>query len=93
MDYKKTLTIAGSDPSGGAGIQADIKTMSSLGCYAASAITAVVDENTCGVTGVMPVPPAFVKGQIKSGNVEAARTGISRIKKRAEGQKHGHTCN
>ena len=40
--------------------------MSALGCYAASAITAVVDENTCGVTGVMPVPPAFVKGQIKS---------------------------
>lgn len=66
MDYKKTLTIAGSDPSGGAGIQADIKTMSALGCYAASAITAVVDENTCGVTDVMPVPPAFVKGQIKS---------------------------
>lgn len=66
MDYKKTLTIAGSDPSGGAGIQADIKTMSALGCYAASAITAVVDENTCGVTGVMPVPPTFVKGQIKS---------------------------
>ena len=66
MDYKKTLTIAGSDPSGGAGIQADIKTMSALGCYAASAITAVVDETTCGVMGVMPVPPAFVKGQIKS---------------------------
>ena len=66
MDYKKTLTIAGSDPSGGAGIQADIKTMSALGCYAASAITAVVDENTCGVTDVMPVPSAFVKGQIKS---------------------------
>ncbi|MBO7337801.1 MAG: bifunctional hydroxymethylpyrimidine kinase/phosphomethylpyrimidine kinase [Paludibacteraceae bacterium] len=66
MEYKKTLTIAGSDPSGGAGIQADIKTMSALGCYAASAIPAVVDENTCGVTGVMPVPPAFVKGQIKS---------------------------
>ncbi len=66
MDYKKTLTIAGSDPSGGAGIQADIKTISALGCYAASAITAVVDENTCGVMGVMPVPPAFVKGQIKS---------------------------
>ena len=34
-----------------------------------------------------------IKGQMKSGNVEAARTGISRIKKRAEGQKHGHTCN
>ena len=66
MDYKKTLTIAGSDPSGGAGIQADIKTMSALGCYAASAITAVVDENTCGGTGGMPGPPAFVKGQIKS---------------------------
>lgn len=64
--YKRVLTIAGSDPSGGAGIQADIKAMSACGCFAMSAITAVVDENTVGVTGVHPVPIEFVSGQIKS---------------------------
>lgn len=66
MKYKIGLTIAGSDPSGGAGLQADIKTMSALGVYAASAIVAIVDENTAGVYGVHPVPVAFVEGQIKS---------------------------
>jgi len=66
MKYKRVLTIAGSDPSGGAGIQADLKTMSACGCYGMSAITAVVDENTVGVTGVHPVPISFVQGQIKS---------------------------
>lgn len=66
MNYKRVLTIAGSDPSGGAGIQADLKTMSACGCYGMSAITAVVDENTVGVTGVHPVPVPFVQGQIKS---------------------------
>ncbi len=66
MNYKRTLTIAGSDPSGGAGIQADLKTMSACGCYAMSAITAVVDENTVGVYGVHPIPVDFVKGQITS---------------------------
>ncbi len=60
------MTIAGSDPSGGAGIQADIKTISALGCFATSAIVAVVDENTVGVTGVHPVPVEFVVGQIHS---------------------------
>lgn len=60
------LTIAGSDPSGGAGIQADIKTMSALGVFATSAITAVVDENTVGVFGVHALPPEFVAGQIRS---------------------------
>ncbi|MDR2473640.1 MAG: bifunctional hydroxymethylpyrimidine kinase/phosphomethylpyrimidine kinase [Tannerella sp.] len=64
--YKRVLTIAGSDPSGGAGIQADIKTFAALGCYGASAIVAVVDENTVGVSGVHPVPVDFVKGQIRS---------------------------
>ena len=64
--YKKVLTIAGSDPSGGAGIQADLKTFSACGCFGASAIVAVVDENTVGVTGVHPVPIDFVTGQIKS---------------------------
>lgn len=64
--YKRALTIAGSDPSGGAGIQADLKTFSACGCYGMSAIVAVVDENTVGVTGVHPVPVDFVTGQIRS---------------------------
>lgn len=64
--YFRSLTIAGSDPSGGAGIQADLKTFSALGCYGMSAITAVVDENTVGVTGVHPIPDDFVRGQIIS---------------------------
>jgi hydroxymethylpyrimidine/phosphomethylpyrimidine kinase len=66
MNYKRVLSIAGSDPSGGAGIQADLKTISACGCFAATAITAIVDENTVGVFGVHPVPIDFVKGQIKS---------------------------
>ena len=63
--YPCVLTIAGSDCSGGAGIQADIKTISALGAYAASAITAITVQNTCGVTG-HPVPPSYVKGQIEA---------------------------
>ena len=64
--YRRVMTIAGSDPSGGAGVQADIKTISACGCYATSAFVAVVDENTLGVTGVHPVPVNFVIGQIRS---------------------------
>ncbi|MBK5202601.1 MAG: bifunctional hydroxymethylpyrimidine kinase/phosphomethylpyrimidine kinase [Prolixibacteraceae bacterium] len=64
--YKRVLSIAGSDPSGGAGMQADLKTISACGCYATTVLTAVVDENTIGVTGVHPVPVDFVKGQIHS---------------------------
>lgn len=64
--YKRALTIAGSDPSGGAGIQADLKTFSACGCFGTSAIVAVVDENTVGVTGVHPVPVEFVTGQVRS---------------------------
>ncbi len=64
--YKRVLSIAGSDPSGGAGLQADLKTVSALGCYGMTAITAVVDENTVGVTGVHPIPVEFVSGQIRS---------------------------
>ena len=64
--YKRVLTIAGSDPSGGAGIQADLKTMSACGCYGMSAITAIVDENTVSVFGVHPIPIDFVRGQIIS---------------------------
>lgn len=65
-NYKRVMTIAGSDPSGGAGIQADIKTISALGCFATSAIVAVVDENTVGVSDVHPIPVDFVVGQIHS---------------------------
>lgn len=64
--YPCILTIAGSDCSGGAGIQADIKTISALGAYATSAITAITVQNTCGVTGIHPIPPAYVKGQIEA---------------------------
>ncbi|MBV9562393.1 MAG: bifunctional hydroxymethylpyrimidine kinase/phosphomethylpyrimidine kinase [Bradyrhizobium sp.] len=58
------LTIAGSDSSGGAGIQADLKTFAALGVYGASAITALTAQNTTGVRGVHPVPADFVTAQI-----------------------------
>lgn len=64
--YHSVLTIAGSDCSGGAGIQADIKTISALGCYAASAITAVTVQNTCGVSAIHPIPAEYVKSQIEA---------------------------
>ncbi len=60
----RVLTIAGSDPSGGAGIQADIKTISALGGYAASAITALTVQNTEGVTDILPIAGGFVKAQM-----------------------------
>lgn len=66
MKYNRALTIAGSDPSGGAGMQADLKTFSALGVYGSTAIVAIVDENTQGVYGVHPVPVPFVIGQIRS---------------------------
>jgi hydroxymethylpyrimidine/phosphomethylpyrimidine kinase len=58
------LTIAGSDPSGGAGIQADLKTFTVLGVYGASVITALTAQSTRGVSGIVPVPPDFVSQQI-----------------------------
>ncbi|WP_167145927.1 bifunctional hydroxymethylpyrimidine kinase/phosphomethylpyrimidine kinase [Actinomyces sp. ZJ308] len=58
------LTIAGSDPSGGAGIQADLKAMSALGAYGMSVITALTAQSTCGVTGVHVVPVDFVRLQL-----------------------------
>lgn len=60
------LTIAGSDSCGGAGIQADIKTMTANGVYAMSAVTALTAQNTTGVTGIMEVTPDFLKEQIKA---------------------------
>ena len=64
--YNRALTIAGSDPSGGAGLQADLQTFSALGVYGSTAVVAVVDENTVGVYGVHPIPEEFVAGQIRS---------------------------
>ena len=61
---KKALTIAGSDSCGGAGIQADIKTMTMNGVYAMSAVTALTAQNTTGVTGIMEVTPEFLAKQI-----------------------------
>jgi hydroxymethylpyrimidine/phosphomethylpyrimidine kinase len=60
------LTIAGSDSSGGAGIQADLKTFAALGVYGASAITALTAQNTQGVDEVMVVPPEFVLAQMRA---------------------------
>lgn len=67
-DIKKpcVVTIAGSDSSGGAGIQADIKTISALGCYAASVITALTAQNTQGVQSIHPLPAEFIAEQIES---------------------------
>jgi hydroxymethylpyrimidine/phosphomethylpyrimidine kinase len=62
--YRRVLTIAGSDSSGGAGIQADLKTFAALGCYGMSAITALTAQNTVGVSGIHPVPPDFAAAQI-----------------------------
>lgn len=64
--YYRVLTIAGSDSGGGAGIQADIKTISAMGCYAASAITAITVQNTLGVQAVHPIPLEILKGQIEA---------------------------
>jgi hydroxymethylpyrimidine/phosphomethylpyrimidine kinase len=60
----KTLTIAGSDSGGGAGIQADLKTFSALGCYGSSVITALTAQNTQGVTNISGVEPSFIKSQL-----------------------------
>ena len=60
------LTVAGSDPSGGAGIQADLKTFSALGAYGTAVLTALTAQNTRGVTGVQPVPAAFVGEQLRT---------------------------
>ncbi|MDN6321197.1 MAG: bifunctional hydroxymethylpyrimidine kinase/phosphomethylpyrimidine kinase [Halomonas sp.] len=58
------LTIAGSDPSGGAGLQGDLKTFSALGVYGTNVITAVIAQNTCGVAGVYPVSPQAIREQL-----------------------------
>src|SRR6476661_8737569 len=64
MTIPIALTIAGSDSSGGAGIQADLKTFSAFGVYGASVITALTAQNTKGVTGIHDLPPDFIAAQI-----------------------------
>lgn len=74
------LTIAGSDSSGGAGIQADLKTFSALGAYGCSVITALTAQNTLGVQGIFDVTPAFVRQQLDSVfsdlTISAAKVGM-----------------
>ena len=75
MTIPVALTIAGSDSSGGAGIQADLKTFAALGVYGASVITALTAQNTRGVTGIHAVPAEFVTAQIDAvfGDLEVER--------------------
>jgi len=77
---KRILTIAGSDSGGGAGIQADLKTITVMGSYGMSAITALTAQNTLGVQGVHPVPIDFIKLQMTSVlsdyGADAAKTGM-----------------
>jgi len=77
---KKILTIAGSDSGGGAGIQADLKTITVLGGYGMSAVTALTAQNTLGVQGVHPVPVEFIRMQMESVlsdyGADGAKTGM-----------------
>jgi hydroxymethylpyrimidine/phosphomethylpyrimidine kinase len=76
----RVLVIAGSDSGGGAGIQADIKTITALGGYAATAVTALTAQNTTGVHGVLPVPVDFVRQQmavvLEDIGADAVKTGM-----------------
>ncbi|MFH2064397.1 MAG: bifunctional hydroxymethylpyrimidine kinase/phosphomethylpyrimidine kinase [Pseudomonadota bacterium] len=78
--YHRVLCIAGSDSSGGAGIQADLKTVSSLGCYGMTVITALTSQNTQGVTAIHAVPPDFIVAQltavIEDIGVDAVKIGM-----------------
>lgn len=74
------MTIAGSDPSGGAGLQADLKTFTALGVYGTTIVTALTAQNTQGVMGVMAVPPDFIRAQFDTVTsdmrIAAAKTGM-----------------
>src|SRR6185312_8903986 len=76
----RCLTIAGSDSGGGAGIQADLKAFAAAGCHGSTAIVALTAQNTVGVTGVLEVPPDFVRAQLEAVfsdiGADAAKTGM-----------------
>jgi hydroxymethylpyrimidine/phosphomethylpyrimidine kinase len=80
MEPVKVICIGGSDSSGGAGIQADLKAVIACGCWGLSVITAVTAQNTKGVTGIYPVTPAFIGRQmdtvLKDMSVDALKTGM-----------------
>lgn len=77
---RTALTVAGSDSIGGAGIQADVRAMSVVGVHAATVITAVTAQNTCGVDDILPLPEEFIKEQLeavlKDADVKAIKTGM-----------------
>src|SRR3979411_713486 len=85
MTVPIALTIAGSDSSGGAGIQADLKTFAALGVYGASVITALTAQNTNGVTGIHQVPSDFVTAQLDAvfGDLDVKAVKIGMVSKRA----------
>ncbi len=80
MTQPVALTIAGSDSSGGAGIQADLKTFAAFGVYGASVLTALTAQNTRGVTAIADIDPAFIAAQIDAVAedlpIAAAKTGM-----------------
>ena len=80
MKPARILTVAGSDSGGGAGIEADIKTIERLGGYAMAAVTSVTAQNTLGVQGIWPLPPEAIEAQIRSCRedigVDAAKCGM-----------------
>ena len=76
MRFANVLSIAGSDPSGGAGIQADLKTFSALGTYGMSVLTALTAQSTRGVTGVVALEPEFVVAQLETLHEDVAIHGI-----------------
>ena len=77
---RTALTVAGSDSIGGAGIQADVKAMVSVGVHAATVITAVTAQNTTGVSSILPISEEFVKEQLEAvlrdADVKAIKTGM-----------------
>ncbi|KAL5490671.1 THI20 [Sanghuangporus weigelae] len=79
-DHPVVMTIAGSDSSGGAGIQADLKTFTALQCFGTSVITALTAQNTTGVDSVFPIPPEFIEKQLSmilaDMDVSAFKTGM-----------------
>ena len=80
MRYPSVLTIAGSDSCGGAGIQADIKAISSLGLYASSVVTAITAQNTTGVKSVMPVTPQVVAANPRGPGASEPPAGLGAAK-------------